>query len=191
MKIKKLLQETRSYRRFQEDRKVERGLLLQAVENVRYAPSPANLQPLKFRIVTDRQERSRIFPLLTWAGYLKDWPGPAAGERPSAYIVILGDRSRSKYIDWDYGISLLTILLSLREKGLGACTIAACDKKVIKEVLEIRTEWEVAAVVAVGFPAEEVTLEDVKNDDIKYYRDPAGVHHVPKRILKDLVYPES
>lgn len=188
MKIRRLLQKTRSYRRFRENRKIPVSRLARAVENVRFAPSPANLQPVKYRIVTRGDEKARIFPLLKWAGYLKDWDGPGEGQRPAAYILILGDRSQSKYIDWDYGIGLMTILLSLREQGIGACTIAACDREEIKARLRIEPALELAAVIAAGIPDEKVVIEEATGDKIKYYRDQEGVHHVPKRPLAELLY---
>ena len=43
-------------------------------------------------------------------------------------------------------------------------------------------------VVAVGYPLEEVVIDDIHaGDDIKYYRDQDQVHHVPKIITEDLL----
>jgi len=44
-------------------------------------------------------------------------------------------------------------------------------------------------VMALGKPNERVVLEDVdESGSIKYYRDEQGVHHVPKRTLKELIW---
>jgi nitroreductase len=129
----------------------------------------------------------KIFAHLKWAAYLTDWEGPEEGEKPAAYIVILGNRSMSLHIDWDYGIALQTILLSAMEKGFGGCAIAACNKRKIREILDIPPELEIAAVVALGKPKEKVEIEDMEKANIKYWRDENGVHHVPKRSTDDLI----
>ena len=41
-------------------------------------------------------------------------------------------------------------------------------------------------LLALGKPAEKVVLESVKpGGDTKFWRDAAGVHHVPKRSLEE------
>ncbi|MGQ9778401.1 MAG: hypothetical protein ACUVRM_00795 [Bacillota bacterium] len=42
--------------------------------------------------------------------------------------------------------------------------------------------------MALGVPAETVVLEElVPGGDIRYWRDEAGVHHVPKRSLAEII----
>ncbi|MGE5342357.1 MAG: nitroreductase family protein [Candidatus Omnitrophota bacterium] len=185
--FRELLIRNRSYRRFYEAETIPPEVLKEFVENTRFAPSPANLQPLTFVIVHDPEMNRKLFPYLKWAAYLTDWDGPEEGERPAAYIVILGNRTMSAYIGWDYGIALQTLQLSAAEKGYGACAIAACDKERIRGLLLIPEEWEIACVVALGKPKERVVIDDEKDGNIKYWRDENGVHHVPKRRLNDLI----
>jgi nitroreductase len=188
MTFEDLLRKTRSYRRFHQHEKVDMATLRSVIGNVRLAASPANLQPLKFVLINDEDTNDVIFPNLKWAGYLPQWPGPEPGEQPAAYIIMLGDPSKSGYIAWDYGIALQTIMLSLTERGLGGCAIAACDKPSIIKQLDIPSQLELAAVIAVGKPCETVVIDPVQDDNIKYWRDEKQVHHVPKREVDDLLY---
>jgi len=187
MDLKELLIKNRSIRRFYEDEKISDKILKQVISNVCISPSPANLQPLKFIIVNNKEKNAEIFPCLKWAGYLKEWAGPEEGERPSAYIAILGDRKKSAYIAWDYGIAMQTIMLSLTEMGYGSCAIAACDKAELAKILELPEALEIAAVMAIGKPGEKVVLDSVVNDNIKYWRDDRDIHHVPKRTTEEVI----
>jgi nitroreductase len=187
--LRNLLIKTRTYRRFDQSEKVPTETLQEVIENVRYACSPANLQPLKFIIINDEKINSKVFPHLRWAGYLKDWDGPEEGERPVAYIVILGDKKISpNFISWDYGIALQTILLSLTNKGLGACPFASFNKDEIRKILNIPEELESPLIIAIGKPVEKVVIDDIKNGDVKYWRDDTQTHHVPKRKVEDLIF---
>ncbi len=185
--FRELLIKNRSYRRFFQEEKIGIDILKEIVENIRFTPSPANLQPLRFVIIQNPEMNRKIFVHLKWAAYLTDWDGPGEGERPSAYIVITGNRNLSPHIAWDYGIALQTLQLSAAEKGYGACAIVSCNKDKIRELLEIPQELEIACVLALGKPKEKVVIDDVKDGNIKYSRDKNQVHHVPKRSLDDLI----
>ena len=178
----------RSYRRFYQDHIVTKDELRAFVDLARLSASAANMQPLKYFISVDVQTNSSIFPHLGWAAYLKDWPGPSEGERPSAYIIILGDKQIATNFWCDHGIAAQSILLGAAEKGLGGCMIAAFNRKRLAEALGIPEHYEILLVIALGKPKEEVRIEAVNTEgDIRYWRDEEGVHHVPKRSLEDII----
>ena len=97
MKLKELLMKNRSYRRFYQEEKVDIQDLKEMISNVRLIPSAANLQPLKFILVNNEKVNREIFKNLKWAGYIEDWDGPEHGERPSSYIVVLGNKEISSF----------------------------------------------------------------------------------------------
>ena len=158
------------------------------VNLARLSASAANLQPLKYILSCDPGTNARIFPHTRWAGYLKGWPGPVEGERPAAYIVILGDTEIRKSFGCDHGIAAQSIMLGAAERGLGGCMIGSIDRDALRQALDIPGQYECLLVLALGKPKETVVLEEVGPDgDIKYYRDDEGVHHVPKRPLDELI----
>src|SRR4030065_208840 len=103
--LKDLVLKNRSYRKFYQDVSIGLETLKELVDLARLSASALNLQPLKYMLSCEPKKNAVIFPLLGWAAYLKDWPGPAEGERPSAYIIVLGDKEISQAFGCDYGIT--------------------------------------------------------------------------------------
>ena len=189
--ISELVKENRSYRRFYQDHAIAPEFLKEFVNLARMSASGANLQPLKYILSCDPQKNAEIFSCLAWAGYLKDWSGPEEGERPSAYIVILGDTDISDNAGCDHGIAAQTIMLAAREKGLGGCMLGSINRKTLRSSLDIPSQLKILLVLALGKPKEQVVLETIDpNDSIKYWRDDEGIHHVPKRKLEDIIVTE-
>ncbi|MGW8286823.1 MAG: nitroreductase family protein [Desulfobulbales bacterium] len=185
-----LIRKTRSFRRFKEDEPVDRATLHYLVELARLGGSARNMQPLKYVLASKPGINARIFPHLGWAGYLNDWPGPVEGERPSAYIICLLDTRLSKEADCDLGIATQNIMLGATEKGLGGCRIASISPQ-LRNVLELAEHLQILLVIALGKPVEIVALEDQESTDaIKYWRDAQGIHHVPKRVLQEIIVAE-
>lgn len=187
--LEDLVRINRSCRRFFENHAINTDTLKSLVNLARLSASAANRQPLKYILSKDPVVNQSIFPCLAWAAYLKDWRGPEAGERPSAYIVILGDTAIATNFWCDHGIAAQTILLGAREIGLAGCMIGAFNKERLKEVLTIPPHLEILLVLAIGKPKETCMIESVGEDgDIKYWRDEKGHHHVPKRSLEDIIF---
>ncbi|MBN1164066.1 MAG: nitroreductase family protein [Candidatus Krumholzibacteriota bacterium] len=177
----------RSCRRFHQDAPVSCGSLKELLELARLSPSAANLQPLKYIVSCDPSANNRIFPCLSWAGYIEDWPGPAEGERPAAYIIILGDTEIRDSFGCDHGIAAQSIMLGAVEKGLRGCIIGSIHREKLRRELDISPRYEILLVIALGTPAEKVMLEKAGVDgDIKYWRGADQVHHVPKRTLEEI-----
>jgi len=186
--IKELINKTRSYRRFDESRVITREELLDLVDCARLSASAGNRQPLKFMLSCDTEKNATIFPHLVWAAYLKDWPGPAPGERPTGYIVILGDTRVHPAFECDHGIAAQSIMLAATEKGLGGCMIASIKRDALRAVLGIAQPLEILLVLALGRPVETVVIEPLPaSGDVRYWRDEKQRHHVPKRSLDELV----
>jgi len=186
--IRDLIIKNRSYRRFHQEVIIEYEILRELVDLGRLSASAANMQPLRYILSCDSKKNALIFQYLAWAMYLKDWSGPAEGERPSAYIIILEDKQIEHPLHCDHGIAAQSILLGATEKGLGGCIIGAINKPKLRQVLNIPERYEIILVLALGKPREKVVIEKLKPDgSIKYWRDSKGVHHVPKRALDDII----
>jgi nitroreductase len=188
MDLKTIVFKNRSYRRFDESHKIESTLLRDWIRLAQHSPSAMNAQPLKFWLSNTPGMNALIFPHLGWAGALKDWDGPAVGERPSAYILILGDTEIRQTFSVDHGIAAQSILLGATEAGYGGCMIGSVQRDEVRKALGIPERFQILLVIALGKPTEKVVTEPVGADgSITYYRDENGAHHVPKRSLNELI----
>lgn len=188
MDFRELVAGSRTRRIFDESRPMDAGTLAALVDLARLTPSGRNMQPLKYVVTADREQCAAIFPLLGWAGYFKDWPGPGPGERPTGYIVVLLDRDIADSPGCDHGIASQTIMLGAAEMGLGGCIIGTVNRKKLADLLHLADRFEVLLVLALGVPAEEVVIEPLPSDGkIEYWRGTDGRHHVPKRSLDELI----
>ncbi len=186
--LSNLVFRNRSYRRFDESYPVARETLVELVELTRFTASAANLQPLKYILSAGEETNGLDFPCLAWAAYLKDWDGPAPGERPSAYVVMLIDEAITKEASCDAGIAAQTIMLGAAEKGLAGCMVASIQKEKLRSALAIPKQLQIRLVLALGKPAETVVVEDIEpGGNIRYWRDEKEVHHVPKRKREELI----
>ncbi len=187
--LEELIRSNRSCRRFYQEHAVDLAVLKDLVNLARLSASAANLQPLRYILSTHPEKNALIFSCLGWAGYLKSWRGPEEGERPSAYLVILSDTTlANEYVAYDCGIAGQSILLGAREKGLAGCMFGAINRSNLREMFKIDNALKILLVIAIGKPKEEIVIETVGPDDnIRYWRDETGVHHVPKRSLDDII----
>ena len=187
MNLKELIFKTRSYRRFDESHKIDAGTIESLIDLARLSASGANKQPLKYLYFNTTKDCEKIFPYLAWAGYLTDWSGPDRGERPTGYIIILGDKSISELFGVDHGIAAYSIMLGATDAGLGGCIIGSIKRDELSNEFSIPDNFDILLILALGKPVENVIIEDIKKDDVKYWRDKNKNHHVPKRSLNELI----
>ncbi|MBD5370226.1 MAG: nitroreductase family protein [Bacteroides sp.] len=188
--LRELMKSARSVRRFQEDREVSRETLERLVELVRYCPSGRNAQSLRYIAVTSAEDREKLFPLLKWAGYFPEWDGPEPGERPAAYLIQCIDTHFGSNCLCDDGLQLEALTLGARTLGLAGCIIKAFNAPKVSEAFMPDSRYVPCYVMALGYPVEQVVIEDMPEGDdadFKYYRTADGVHHVPKRPLDEFM----
>lgn len=182
----KLLKKTRSYRRYDEHKRINYEALCSLVEAVRLSPSAGNLQRIRVAVVNDKNKCEEVFETLSFAAYLSDWKGPSKGERPVAYLVLMTDRDPDANLLIDVGIAAQSVLLTASSLGLGGCFFRSFDSKRLGDILN-KPGYQPIMVIALGTPVEQVVIEDMKDCSVKYYRDKNDRHIVPKRSVKDLI----
>ncbi len=187
MSIRELVEKNRSYRVFRQTPAVTRAQLEKWIDTSRLAASGGNLQPLAYYLSADAETNAKIFKHMRWAGYLKDWAGPAESERPTGYAVVLRDNDITGNFLIDHGIAAEVIRLAATEDGIGTCIVGSLDRPKLREALGISNRYEILIIIAFGAPGERMVLEEAVGGHIRYWRDGNGAMHVPKRALKEIL----
>ena len=178
----------RSIRRFQ-DLPVPYEALEKCVDAGRLAPSGRNRQLWEYVIVDDEKLLPQVFD-----GIMLGAGGAPEGHEPRAYIIILINRTlevelgaAKRVVNYDVGFTAENMILVALEQGLGACPIATFAENKLKQILHIPEKYEVALVLALGYP-DEAPVVVVTAGPVEYWTDSQGIRHIPKRKLADIVH---
>lgn len=183
--FKTLVKKTRTTRRFKKGIKIDSKEIEEVLDVVRLSPSPKNMQALKYIIVTKEEIVEKLSLTSAWAAHLKEWT-QSEDERPSAYIIILNDKTIEGFPMIDCGITLNSIMLGFKTKGYASCPLASIDKALVKELFNLKESLEPILGIAIGIEDEIINIVEIKKDT-NYYRNEKDEHCVPKRALKDIL----
>lgn len=188
MNVSEAIYKRRSIRRFS-PQPIDKDVLYELVMAARVAPQAANIQPLQYMIVHQKQLLEPVFECTRWAGYLENY-APRPGFRPTAYIVVLVNEELKKAgNDTDAGAAVENMLLMAVEKGLGSCWIGSVDREKLSALLGVPEACKIHSVIALGYAAEDPVWEDKEGDSIRYYLDEEHRLHVPKRRMNEIIVP--
>ncbi len=189
--MKNQIEQCRTFRIFDQKQPLEKELLLEFIDCARLGGSARNCQPWQYFPVVEQDLCERIFPTLRWAGYLSDWKGPEPGQRPTAYLLCFLNSNWLKGPEteawFDLGVASQNLLLAARKRGIGGCRIGSFHSR-LTDQFAVPRHLQLKLVIALGIPGETVVLEEGdREDDIYYWRDDSGVHHVPKRKMEHVL----
>lgn len=185
---KDMYRKNRSYRIFDQNVKIEDEKLIDLIDLARYSSSRGNRQPLKYVICNNDNANEKLLKNLHWAKKIKNWSGPKDGEKPTAYIIVLGDTEISNRFLIDTGLACQNILRGAVEMGYGGCMINNFDRIKVRELLKIEERFEIMLVIALGRPKQVAYIESMSSkENIDYWFDDENNVHVPKRAIKDII----
>ncbi|MFX1419413.1 MAG: nitroreductase family protein [Promethearchaeota archaeon] len=188
MDFEELIFKRRTIRRFKQN-PINLEKLRKLIDFARVAPMARNIQSLEFIIVHNLELRSKLFPLVNWAGSLpEDQRTPEKGREPTAYIIVLvNTKIKSTYVDFDVGAAAENILLGAVYFGFSSCWMGSINRKEIRKLFEIPEYYEIKHIISLGYPDEDSFIEPYENS-FKYWKDDDGCLHVPKRSLEDIIF---
>ena len=187
MNVREAIEKRRTIRKFQQI-PVDKADLHELIDCARLAAYGANLQPLKFVAINEADKVNAIFPLTKWAGYLPD-AAPKKDEQPTAFIAVLGDITikKSGEFEVDAGAAVTNMMLRATELTLGTCWLGSIDRAKISALLKLPENLKLLYLLAVGVPAQESCVCDIKDNDVRYFVDDNSILNVPKRSLEEII----
>ena len=167
--------------------KVEEEKLAQIREAARFYPSAANLQPLKFAILQEKNRLDAALSHTRWAGYLPDYE-LREGMYPPALLLVLGDKTICREFEFSAGAATNQIMLAATELGLATCCLGL-GKGPKAEILKIagldEERFELLYAIALGYSDQTSRSVDMV-DSCEYYLDEKGNFLVPKRKAEEI-----
>jgi nitroreductase len=149
MEVFEAIQRRRSVRSYLPDQ-IPEDKLRKVIEAARLAPSAGNLQPWHFVVVTDSVTRKRLLEGRAFSSFLSEAP-----------VVIVGCGNRRTSPRWhlvDTAIAMENMVLAATGEGLGTCWIGDFDEERVKQLLAVPPEFDVVALLALGYPREKKDL---------------------------------
>jgi len=122
-------------------------LIKKILEAARLAPSAANIQPWHFILVKNPNKRKELAKACRFGKFLAESP-----------VVIVGIGNKKASPKWhaiDTAIAMEHMVLTATAEGLGTCWVGSFNEKRIRELLEIPRDYNVVALLAIGYPREK------------------------------------
>ena len=170
-------------------------ILERCVDAARLAPTAMNCQLCEYIIVDDEKLLPKVLDAVnSFSGVPRPEEGWSPERRPRAYIVSLINAELEAEIGagrtnthYDIGLAMENIVLAAVEQGLGSCVMTGIDRGRLRHVLNIADKYEIAMLLALGYPDEKPVVE-AATGSIKRWVDKKGIRHIPKRKLKDIIH---
>ena len=158
------IKERRSIRKFQ-DTTVPHEVIEEIVNVAAYAPSWKNTQIARYIVVENREKIAAIATEDCTLGFrynirtMENAPalvlltvvkGRSGYEKDGSYTTPKEDRWEM----FDAGIAAQTFCLAAHEKGVGTVIMGIFDERKVAEVVEIPEGQQLAAIIAMGYPAD-------------------------------------
>lgn len=189
MDLMNLLETRRTYRRFDQSKKLSDEIIDDIRKSIGLASSAANLQPLRYTFVTEEELSEKVFNSIKWAARLpKELGTPKEGEKPVLYVIVWYDeKDKNAWIDIDLGLAISNMTLAAWNHGVGSCIFGSMNPAEVRELMGYEEGTKVASIIAFGYPTHKSTLVEMEDGNVAYRLDENKDYLVPKRNLDDIV----
>ena len=153
MRMNEIFKKRHSVRSFQ-DRKIEPEKLEEILEAAESAPSAGDLKARQFLVVEEEQTKKK----LAKAALDQDFVAKAPlilifFAVPSRSAKKYGQRGKNLYALQDATIAASFAWLQAVMLDLSACWVGAFDEEEVKEILNIKEDWQPICILPVGYKA--------------------------------------
>ncbi len=175
----KMIKERRSIRKYKETI-IDDSVFEEIIGTAKYSPSWGNKQIVRYNIIKNINIIKKIAnnaslefvyniktlentKNLVIVSYVKNLSGKLGGTL---------DCGIEKWSMFDSGIATQTFCLAAYEKGIGTCIFGVFDKEIVKNIINLPDDEEIAALIVCGYPDESVKNISRKeiNELIRYIK---------------------
>ena len=188
--IMELLEGRRTYRRFDESKKISDEVVADMKRSAQLASSAMNRQPIKYIYVRTHEIVNSVFDITSWGGALPNNLGrPKINERPVMFVAVLIVKElQNQYSAFDEGLAVSNLTLSAYAHGVGSCILGSVNREKLRRLLNIDDSLDISCVIGFGYPVHTSKIVEVEeNEGFKYYLDENLNYIVPKRKIEDTV----
>lgn len=173
MEFFSVIEKRKSCRKFK-DKDIPEDVLMKILDAGNKAPSAMNQQPWEFIIVKDKELKSKIREIYNDARDKKGfYQQDTSFVETGTQIFVISDKTKHRHII-SASLAVENILLAATDLGLGGIVMTALISfeehiKAIKDLLKIPEQFDIIALVVIGYKDEEPVKKD-------------------KRELKDMIH---
>ena len=168
------------------DKKPSENKILDAIEAANLAPSPGNLNILKFIIIEDLEKIDKIAQACQQP-FIKKALIVIAVCSDSKKINIMYDKRADKYIKQYAGAAIENFLLKITDMKLASCWVGAFSETTIKNILKIPDNIDVQAILPIAYKHKtDKTKQKPKTNlgNILYFEEYNNKYKAHKSFLK-------
>lgn len=148
MEFEKVIRKRASIRSYS-DQKVTINEVINAIEAANLAPSPGNLQLLRYIIIENKETKEKIAEACQ-QDFVAEARFLVLVCSDSKKADIMYDKRAKKYVKHHAGAAIENFLLKITDLGLCSCWIGAFSESMIRSILEIPDEIEIEAVLPIA-----------------------------------------
>ncbi|MEJ2683806.1 MAG: nitroreductase family protein [Candidatus Sulfobium sp.] len=152
MNVLEAVRKRRSIRNFLE-RDIPEEVVAALIDSLIWAPSAGNLQSRRFYMVKEKRLRKELAAGALNQNFIRDAPLVTVCCTDSRIGRRYGRRGVELYTIQDVSVSIMCMMLTAEEKGLGTCWVGAFDEAEISRVLDLPAHHRPVALVPVGYPS--------------------------------------
>ncbi len=158
----------RSVRKFS-DQEIDWKIIYSIIEAGLNAPVAGNIQNYKIIVISDSKERKELGKAAFQQYWLSDAPVIFVIIRDNHRLMQLYPQEGEIYAIQNTAALIENILMGAHFNNLGACWVEAYENEVIKEFLNVPIEYEVDAIIPIGYPLENPHINKDPEDTLIFY----------------------
>jgi nitroreductase len=153
MSILDTIKNRRSIRDFK-DQEIPDEAISALIEAIRWAPSAGNIQSRKFYFVFDQNTKKKLAKAALNQNFISEAPLAVVACLDRRIAVRYGDRGVNLYSIQDVAASVMNMMLTAHELGLGSVWVGAFNEFEVFEHLNLPDNLRPIAIIPIGYPAK-------------------------------------